>query len=721
MIRSRLLKRWIDQGAKSPADEKAESVLHWSFVPLPDEVAVPQVKQLNWARNPIDQFILAKLEKEKIKPSPEADRITLIRRVSLDLTGLPPTIAEVDAFVKDPSADAYERLVDRLLASEHYGERWGRHWLDAARYADSNGYSVDAPRQIWKYRDWVIDALNDDMPFDQFTIDQIAGDMLPNATREQRVATGFHRNTQINQEGGIDKEQFRVESIIDRVNTTATAWLGLTVACAQCHDHKFDPISQKEYYQLFAFFNNQNEPDLPIANEEELEQQEQYRKAIEAAENELEQFVDSLASELTAWQNDLTPEQVAKLPAEITTVLETALEKRTLKQTLALIDQIGKQDDDYKNRKAKLVKFEKSKPAIVSTMVLEERKEPRVSHLFIKGDFTRHGDVVTPGVPKILSPLPPETKSPNRLDLARWLVDPKNPMTARVTMNRIWMHYFNAGIVETENDFGTQGSNPTHPDLLDWLAREFVKRKWSQKAMHRLIVTSATYRQSSRARPDLALVDPYNKWLARQNRFRLDAEIVRDVELTASGLLVNKVGGPSVYPPIPDGVMTLGQTQRAWKVSEGEDRYRRGMYTFFFRATPPPSLMVFDSPEATSACTRRMKSNTPLQSLTLLNDAGFVEFAQGLALRVLNEVPQNEDQRIYHAFRLCLSRPPQPDEQMRLKELLDQQLSSYESNPGEARALLAKNIPPGTDVKQLAAWTTVSRVLLNLDETITRE
>jgi len=362
--------------------------------------------------------------------------------------------------------------------------------------------------------------------------------------------------------------------------------------------------------------------------------------------------------------------------------------------------------------------------------VMEERKEPRESFLFIKGDFTRHGDPVTPGVPKILPPLQPAasvpladstTNLPNRLDLAKWLVDPKNPLTARVTMNRIWMHYFAKGIVETENDFGTQGSEPTHPELLDWLANEFVKQKWSQKAMHRLIVTSATYRQSSRARPELNLTDPYNKLLARQNRFRLDAEIVRDVELAASGLLSEKIGGPSVYPPIPAGVMNLGQAVREWKVSEGEDRYRRGMYTFFYRATPPPGLMVFDEPESTSACTRRTRSNTPLQSLTLLNDSGFMEFAQGLALRVLKEVPQNDDARIDHAFKLCLARAPKLDEQQRVKELLNEELKSYDVTSDDATLLLPKKLPENSDVKQLAAWTTVSRVLLNLDETITRE
>ena len=716
-----LLKKWIDEGAKSPANEKAESVLHWAFVPSPAVVPVPSVKQTKWPRNDIDHFILARLEKQHIKPSPEADRVTLIRRVSLDLTGLPPSIAEVDEFLKDKRADAYDRLVERLLGSKHYGERWGRHWLDAARYADSNGYSIDAPRQIWKYRDWVIHAFNRDMPFDEFTIDQLAGDLRPNATLEQKVATGFHRNTQINQEGGIDKEQFRVESIVDRVNTTAGTWLGLTMGCAQCHDHKFDPIAQKEYYQLFAFLNNQEEPDLEIPSAPDLQRQETLRKEFTSAENELKAYVDSAAGDVSMWQKSLSPEQVAKLKPEIKTVLETPFDKRTLKQKLVLVDQIRKGNEDCKRKKSQFTKFEKTKLDLTTTMVLQERSEPRQSYLFIKGDFTRHGDIVTPGVPKILPPLPAETKNPNRLDLAKWLVDPKNPLPARVTMNRIWMQYFAKGIVETENDFGTQGSGPSHPELLDWLANEFLRQKWSQKAMHRLIVTSATYRQSSRARPDLNILDPYNKLLARQNRFRLDAEVVRDVELTVSGLLNDEVGGPSVFPPIPDGVMTLGQSKREWKTSEGPARYRRGMYTFFYRATPPPGLMVFDAPETTSTCTRRLRSNTPLQSLTLLNDAGFMEFAQSLALRVLKEVPENDNARIDHAFRLCLSREPKRDEQQRLRELLDSQLKSYDSQPEEAKALSPKNLPAHANVKQLAAWTTVSRVLLNLDETITRE
>ncbi|MFN7139084.1 MAG: PSD1 and planctomycete cytochrome C domain-containing protein [Limisphaerales bacterium] len=716
-----LIKRWIDEGAKAPADEKTDAVLHWSFVPPDEEIALPAVKNKKWVRNPVDHFILSKLEQQKIKPSPEADRITLIRRVYLDLIGLPPSIQEVDAFVQDKSPNAYEKVVDRLLSNPHFGERWGRHWLDAARYADSNGYSIDAPRQIWKYRDWVIDAFNKDMPFDQFTIEQMAGDLLPNATPEQKTATGFHRNTQINQEGGIDPEQFRIESVFDRVNTTGNTWLGLTVGCAQCHDHKFDPVTQKEFYQLFAFLNNQDEPDLTLATEEDKARLAKHKEELEELESGLVRFIEAAAEDVLAWQKSLTPEGVAALKPEITTVLETPPDKRKLKQKLLLVDQVRKDDKEYREQKDKFLKLERRKPQVTTTMVLAERKEPRKTHLFIKGDFTRLGEEVTPGVPKIMNQLPPEVSTPNRLDLGKWLVDPQNPLTARVTVNRYWMHLFGKGIVETENDFGTQGTPPTHPELLDWMAREFIKQGWSQKKMIRTLVTSSAYRQSSNFRKDLKDVDPYNKWFARQNRFRLDAEIIRDVELSASGLLTPKIGGPSVNPPIPDGVMSLGQTRREWKTSTGPDRYRRGMYTFFFRATPAPSLMVFDAPDSFSSCTRRIRSNTPLQSLNLLNDQAFFEFAQGLALRVLQEVPEDENARLDLAFRLCLSRKPAREERERLAELLKQQLQSYDEDPEEAKLLAPANFPKELDVKQVAAWTTVSRVLLNLDETISRE
>ncbi len=728
-----ILARWIDQGAKAPAAEVPQSDQHWAFV-APVRAPLPAVKQTKWPRNGIDRFILARLEKEHIKPSPEADRVTLIRRASLDLTGLPPTPAEVDAFLKDRRADAYEQLIERLLASPHYGERWARHWLDVARYADSNGYSVDAPRTIWKYRDWVIAALNRDLSYDQFVVEQLAGDLLPAATMDQKIATGFHRNTQINQEGGIDPEQFRIESVLDRVNTTGTAFLGLTVACAQCHDHKFDPITQRDYYSLFAFFNNQDEPNLEVATPEEFAKREAYREQTKTVEAELKAYADSMGPRQAAWEANLTPEQRAKLKNDVKTALELLPEQRNDEQKKATFAAFRDQDAGYQELRGKLERFKKDEPRLETTMVLEERAKPRESYVFIKGDFTRKGDPVTPGVLPILNPFP-ITAPPSRLDLARWIVDPRNPLTARVQVNRIWQQYFGRGLVETENDFGTQGIPPTHPELLDWLANEFMAptadpasrlaphdaRPWSLKAMHRLIVTSATYRQSSHSRPDLVNVDANNKLLARQSRLRLDAEIVRDVGLSASGLLNPKIGGPSVFPPQPDGVMTLGQSRREWKPDAGGDRYRRGMYTFFWRATPHPALMVFDSADGFSACTRRPRSNTPLQALTLLNDQAFVEFSQALAARILKGESRPNRERIEQAFRLCLGRKPAPAERQRLLELLNQELAAFEKAPKDALALLPPNPDPALNPTQLAAWTTVSRVLLNLDETITRE
>jgi hypothetical protein len=714
-----IIARWIDEGAKAPGDEAPQSDKHWAFVP-PVRVPLPVVKQTDWPRNSIDRFILARLESESLQTSPEADRITLIRRASLDLIGLPPTPAEVDAFVSDPRADAYERLIERLLASPHYGERWGRHWLDVARYADSNGYSIDAPREIWKYRDWVIEALNRDLPYDQFVIEQLAGDLLPNATQAQKIATGFHRNTQINQEGGIDPEQFRIESVLDRVGTTGTAFLGLTVACAQCHDHKFDPISQREYYSLYAFFNNQDEPLLEVASPAEFAKRDEYRKKTKTIEAELKAYADSIAPQQAAWESNLTPEQRPKLKDEVQTALLLLPEQRNEEQRKNAFNAFRDQDAGYKQLQKKLTRFKKDEPKIITTMVLQERAAPRESYVFIKGDFTRKGDPVTPGTLAILNPFPEVTK-PNRLDLARWIVDPQNPVAARVAVNRIWQQYFGRGLVETENDFGTQGIPPTHPELLDWLATELIAQKWSLKAMHRFIATSATYRQSSRVRTDLADVDANNKLLARQSRLRLDAEIIRDVGLSASGLLNAKVGGPSVYPPQPDGVMTLGQSKREWMPSADADRFRRGMYTFFWRATPHPALMVFDSADGFSACTRRPRSNTPLQALTLLNDQAFVEFAQALAARILTTAAKTDSERIEQAFRWCLARKPSAVEHERLLELFGQELAAFEKSPREALAMLPAKRNQKVDPKQLAVWTTVSRVLLNLDETITRE
>jgi hypothetical protein len=671
-----LLKRWINEGAKAPESEQPSDDRHWAFI-APVKAKLPD----NGQAHPIDAFIVARLAKEKLNLSAAADKRTLIRRAYLDLIGLPPTPEQVAAFVNDKDPKAWEQVVDELLQSPHYGERWGRWWLDQARYADSNGYSIDAPRQIWKYRDWVVDALNRDVPFDQFTIEQMAGDLLPDATESQKIATGFHRNTQINQEGGIDLEQFRIESVVDRVGTTSTVWLGLTVACAQCHDHKFDPISHKEYYQFFAFFNNQTEPTLRVIDGQ-IDPKE-IDADVKQLEAKLKAYFASHADEYQKWEEELGPMSKALFTPEATKAIAVAKEKRNFEHTRALF-QVGPgaADQDYRAVNERYLELVALQKGGVTTMVLQEMPKPRKTNILIKGDFTRPDAEVQEGTPAVLPELKADQR-PNRLDLAKWLVQPDNPLTARVTVNRVWQQYFGRGLVETENDFGTMGSAPSHPELLDWLAVDFRDQGWSLKKLHRLIVTSATYQQTSSitAGNPGQQVDPKNYLLWRQTRLRLDAEIVRDVSLAASGLLSEKLGGAPVYPPIPEGVLGLGQVKRPWPLSKGEDRYRRGLYTFVFRSTPPPALSVFDAPDGFSTCTRRIRSNTPLQALTLLNDAAYFEFAQSLAKII-------EKDGLPAAFERCTSRQPTDDELGLLKTL---------------DAL------------------TQARVLLNLDETITRE
>ena len=670
-----ILKTWVEQGAHYDK--------HWAFI-APVKVQPPKnFPHGDSLANPIDNFILAGLAKQGLSASPAADPITLMRRLKLDLVGLPPTLSEVDAFVISfkRNADAANReWIEHLLQSQSYGERWGRWWLDQARYADSNGYSVDAPRQIWKYRDWVIDALNRDLPFDQFTIEQLAGDLLPNATDDQRVATGFHRNTQINQEGGIDPEQFRIDSVFDRVATTGTVWLGLTIGCAQCHDHKFDPIEQKEYYRFFAFFNNQEEPNLTLYDPELK------APALIAEQKDLESSIREIVAKagdsLRDWEESLTTEQTKAFSKEVQKLLTSEKPKRNPAQKRSLYAAgPGSVNENFQQLQNRLKEIEKLLSSGVTTMVMKELPTPRKTNVYIKGDFTRPADEVTCGTPAVLPRLENAAGTVNRLDLARWIVSPNNPLTARVIVNRVWQHYFGRGLVETENDLGLQGSPPSHPELLDWLAVEFMERGWSLKHLHRLIVTSTTYQQSSIDRADLREKDKGNYSLARQRRLRLEGEIVRDVELAACGLLSSKIGGPPVYPPIPQGVMGQGQVKRDWKVSTGEDRYRRGLYTFLYRATPPPSLNVFDAPDGFSTCTRRVRSNTPLQALTLMNDSGFFEFAMALEKII-------KDEGLEVAFRRCASRYPRPDELAILNGL-----------------------------DSLSA----ARVLLNLDETVTRE
>lgn len=736
-----LLKAWIDQGAKAPVEtvpivSASKKSNHWAFQPLVHSES-PKVQDKHWTRNPIDAFIWQSLEAAKLKPSAEADRVTLIRRLSLDLTGLPPSIKEVDAFLADTSADAYERLVERLLASPHYGEHWARSWLDLARYADSNGYTIDSGRSIWKYRDWVIAALNRDLPFDQFTIEQMAGDMLPKPTTEQIVATGFHRNTLVNEEGGTDKEQFRVEAVVDRVSTTSTVFLGLTVGCARCHDHKYDPISQREFYQLFALLNNADEPTLSLPTEHQAKERPALLAEIAGVEKRLGDVDLSTPGRQLEWEERLSkelavlgeakssPEVLAAL-GDLRQALAVASAKRSADQKKLLLETYHKVDPERIPLTAQLAELKTRLKQLdsktTSTLVMKERKEPRVTNIHLRGDFLRPGAKVEPGVPAVLPPLTASGKQANRLDLARWLVAANNPLTPRVTVNRIWQRYFGQGLVTTENDFGTQGSKPTHPELLDWLSRELIARKWSLKELHKLIVMSATYRQSSAARKDLAEADPYNKLLGRQARLRLEAEGVRDAVLAVSGLLAPDIGGPSVYPPQPQGIYRFTQNVKFWPESKGPDRYRRGLYTYFWRSSPDPFLRTFDAPDANTACTRRVRSNTPLQALTLANDQVYLEAAQALAARLLRESPSPaDDERIRYMMRLSLAREPSDLERTRLQDFVNLQRSHFSTAVKEAEQVAPTTRPEGVTPVEAAAWTAVARVLVNLDEFITRE
>ena len=908
------LRRWINAGAVWPQDAFAKPSAapekHWAYI-KPVRPADPPVQKEEWVRNPIDRFVLARLEKEKIAPSPEASRETLIRRLSLDLTGLPPSIQEVEEFSRDTSPDAYEKLVDRLLASPHYGERWARPWLDLARYADTNGHEADRRRSIWKFRDWVIQALNQDMPFDQFTVEQIAGDMLPDPTVDQLIATGFHRNTMYNEEGGVDKEEAHWENLVDRVNTTATVWLGSTVGCAQCHNHKYDPFTQKEYYQLLAFFNNtdrkvrgsgrfRTEPQLDLPTSEQSARKKTLEAEIETLERQLKTTTPELSAAQAEWERavreatrdwrtldplraeslagstlskqdgasilvsgenpfddtylieaalpesaatalriealphaslprngpgrdaygnffltqvqvelvssgrtepvpirkvlvddgrtddkkfkqlwtvDATRDEtrlarqiilvaqtpfgspgdklvirirqkseligqglghfrlsvtsandpgiIVDIPAKSRALLDIPESSRTTQQKRTLADAYRAVAPSLEAARSRLkdARKELENLGIVTTLVLAEQPtfERPSAPIRERGSFLSPGEKVYANVPSVLPPLP-ETELPNRLGLARWLVSADNPLTARVTMNRVWEQYFGRGIVETSEDFGTQGQAPSHPELLDWLATELVARKWSLKAMHRLIVTSATYRQVSTVTPILLERDPDNRLLSRGPRFRMEAEMLRDVTLAASGLLSRKIGGPSVFPYQPDGVWDLPYNDETWMESKGEDRYRRGLYTFIRRTAPYPSMLTFDAPSREFCTVRRVRTNTPLQALTTLNDPAFFAAAKALAGRIFKEAPPDPRSRVEHGFRLCVARKPSPAEVDRLLTWLNNERQSFESRVADATRL-ARDRLAGIDAShaEFAAWTMLSNVLLNLDETLTKE
>jgi hypothetical protein len=736
------LSAWIDEGAKIPAS--ASHAKHWSFQPI-SRPALPEVVGKTWTRNPIDNFILARLQVERIQPSPEADRNTLIRRLSLDLTGLPPTPEETEAFLTDKHPDAYERLVDRLLRSPHYGEARARGWLDLAHYADSDGYEKDQTRPwAWRYRQWVIDAFNRDMPYDEFTIEQIAGDLLPAATVDQKVATGFLRNTLTNREAGVNRAEARFEQIVNRTNTVATVWLGLTVGCAQCHNHKFDPITHKYYYQFFAFFNSADEIDIdaPLPGEQgpylaaRPEYDKKRQKILEDYgvaelqaqwEPRIQQAFREQGKELE-WNFAVTELRASFDGADH--FLKGEWTNRTPRQAERLTDfflqepgpEIGKNKAEsafLREARRKLQELRAALPEIAQAPVMENLANPPQSNIHLGGDYQALGAAVEPGIPSLFPPI--SVPRQNRLTLARWLVSRENPETARVAVNRMWQDFFGQGLVVTSENFGTQGDKPSYPELLDWLASEFQDHEWSIKYMDKLIVMSAAYRQSSAFRKELENTDPNNILIARQSRLRLPGETIRDEALAASGLLNTAIGGKSVRPPQPAGVAELGYAGSVkWPESTGLDRYRRGLYIHFQRTTPYPMLMNFDEPDSNTTCTRRGRSNTPLQALNLLNDPVFFEAAQALATRVLEEMPGGITERLDYAFMLVVARPPTAGERQRLTDYFEQQKQLLAKDP-KASENMQPFHPPGVDPLDAAAWVGVSRVLLNLDEFITRE
>ncbi len=719
-----LLRRWIEQGAAYSQ--------HWAFV-KPARPAVPLVHDRSWPINPVDNFILARLDRERLRPTPPADRYALIRRLSLDLTGLPPTIAETERFVQDKSPDAYEKLVDHLLASPHFGERWAQVWLDLARYADSQGYANDPDRTIWRWRDWVIQAFNDNVPFDRFTIEQLAGDLLPNPTTSQLIATGFHRNTLTNTEGGTNPEEFRSAAIVDRVNTTFQVWMGLTMACAQCHNHKYDPISQKEYFQVYSILNSTEDsnsgndaPFVTVAQTGKEKEFETVNTQLMVMRKKLEEETRAVNARQAEWEKSVDR---AKLPKEIADILNQPAGKRDKKLLpklqayhRSLSPAWNKLDAEVKRLTAEFQKVGTTTP------ILRELAKPRTTHVQIRGNFLAKGEEVGPALPAaFLRPGEPgasATGAITRLTLARFLVSPDNPLTARVAVNRLWEEIFGIGLVETSEDFGFQGELPSHPELLDYLATEYVRLGWDTKALLRLLVTSATYRQGSQVSDELVKRDPSNRLLARGPRVRLSAEAVRDQALFVGGLLSPKLYGPPVQPPRPNfGLSAAFGSTTDWQASTGEDRYRRALYTRWRRNAPYPSLTTFDAPERTFCNIRRLRTNTPLQALVTLNDPVYVEAAQALARRVVREGGDSVKTRVVHAFRLVLTRPPTERELARLTDLFQKAHLTYEKDPARAAAMATKPLGPAPkdmNVVDLAAWTVVGNVLLNLDETLAR-
>jgi hypothetical protein len=729
-----LFRQWIQDGAVYQK--------HWSFV-APVRTEPPQLSHADKVRSKIDSFVLARLEKVSLSLSGEASREKLLRRLYVDLIGLLPSPQELDEFLVDDSDQAYERVVDRLLASEHFGERWGRHWLDLARYADSFGYERDDVRpNAWRYRDWVIQSLNRNQPFDRFVIDQLSGDLLDNPTRDQLIATGLHRMNIKNNESGINKEDYRNRETVDRVNTTSTSLLGLTVGCAQCHSHKYDAISQTEYYQLYSFFNNVHEADVDIeGTPEERSRYEQAKAAYETRKKRFESrksLIEAMRKHNSA--RDWLKTVADKSPLEQLNVLDISGELKaaildsansSVELDLSIVSNfwatLAAQADDNRKAMRQLSVENRHLPKPYIMTLSETLKDRRATHVLVRGEFKQQGEEVSATTPAVLNSFASRQETGDRLDLARWIVSGDNPLTARVAVNHLWKHLFGRGLVATPDDFGTQGDPPSHPQLLDWLAVEFMESGWDRKQLIKTIVLSATYRQDSvvlrksSGAADAAAIDPENRLLSRQSRFRVEAEVMRDLFLDASGLLHRKIGGPTIHPQLPSAVSDLGYKYKTrWLTSSKPDRYRRGLYVHFKRTNPYPSLIMFDGPESNVCLAMRNRSNTPLQALTTLNDPVFVECAQALGRR-LSELPQDDQSRVLHAGRVCLTRRFQTREAQELARLLESERKWYAGHSAEAAGLVGEYSSEKVSQNETAAWIAVARTILNLDEFVTRE
>ena len=705
----KLLEEWISTGAKYES--------HWAYE-KPARPQLPPVSDTGWPRNPIDRFVLSKLDAAGLQPSGKAEPAVLMRRLYLDLIGIPPSPDQIDEFLASPTDEAYLEKVEELLVSPQYGEHWARHWLDLARYADSNGYQHDDPREIWAYRDWVVRAFNDDMPFDQFTIEQLAGDLLTEPSLSQLIATGFNRNTPMNGSGGSKVDEVRNAMLVDRVNTTATAWLGSTLGCAQCHTHKYDPFTIEEYYRFYAYFDRGVDEtvlagggntrkfyvgaqvELPVpasrrSRHSAVKAQHEYLKMV-IGQAEFEAIADLPKwVEQQATNNDLRP--------NVKSALAKSTKERTESDNNAIRDAFLETRPEVAEPKKELEKLAERMKALKppTTLIMADKSGPVQSYLLERGQIGAPGKEVEPGTPAALHGLDPGLP-PNRLGLAKWITSPENPLTARVTVNRLWTEVFGRGIVPTVEDFGRQGDAPTHPELLDWLAVEFVEGGWSIKNIVRMIVRSSTYQQSSRRSPELLERDPDNTLLAAGPRFRLPAEAIRDSLLAASGLLSLKVGGPPVHPPQPDGLWKeiSTATDPNYPTSKGEDRHRRGLYTFLRRGAPYPSFITFDASPRADCVALRARTNSPLQALTLLNDPTYAEAAGALAKLVLDLPVASDEDRLVYAFRRAVTRTPSAVELQELARLLKEFRGTWDS--------------------ESAAWTSLARVLLNLDEAITK-